>query len=46
MRGRFVFMGYLENKAKTDEAIDDEGWLHSGDVGKFDEVIYYQIRGN
>lgn len=38
MRGRFVFMGYLENEAKTTEAIDDEEWLHSGDVGKFDEV--------
>ena len=34
-------MGYLGNNQKTEEAIDDEGWLHSGDVGKFDEVPSY-----
>ena len=38
MRGRFVLMGYLENMAKTEECIDKEGWLHSGDIGRFDEV--------
>ena len=31
-------MGYLGNKEKTEESIDSEGWLHSGDVGKFDKV--------
>ena len=36
-RGRNVFMGYLDNEAKTREAIDDEGWLHSGDIGRVDE---------
>lgn len=33
--GRNVFMGYLHMEDKTKEALDQEGWLHSGDIGKF-----------
>ena len=40
MRGRHVFMGYLNNEEKTMESLDDEGWLHSGDIGKVDKVGY------
>jgi len=36
-RGRHIFMGYMYMKDKTAETIDSEGWLHSGDVAKFDE---------
>ena len=35
-RGRHVMMGYMHNQAKTDETIDEDGWLRSGDVGKVD----------
>jgi long-chain-fatty-acid--CoA ligase ACSBG len=38
-RGRHVMMGYMNNQAKTDEAIDAEGWLHSGDIGKFTDGL-------
>ena len=31
-------MGYLGNLEQTKEAIDEEGWMHTGELGKFDEV--------
>ena len=38
MKGRHVFMGYLNNEEKSKEALDSEDWLHTGDIGKINEV--------
>ncbi|KAK9519559.1 hypothetical protein VZT92_022282 [Zoarces viviparus] len=43
--GRHVFMGYLNMPDKTDEALDAEGWLHSGDLGKHDQNGFLFITG-
>lgn len=44
-RGRHIMMGYLNNEEKTKESIDDDGWLHSGDIGKVDEDGFLSITG-
>nr|XP_020640505.1 long-chain-fatty-acid--CoA ligase ACSBG1 isoform X2 [Pogona vitticeps] len=43
--GRTVFMGYLDMEDKTREAIDEEGWLHSGDLGKIDQDGFVYVTG-
>uniref|UniRef100_A0A667XS11 long-chain-fatty-acid--CoA ligase n=1 Tax=Myripristis murdjan TaxID=586833 RepID=A0A667XS11_9TELE len=43
--GRHIFMGYLNMPDKTAEALDQDGWLHSGDLGKHDQNNFLYITG-
>jgi long-chain acyl-CoA synthetase len=43
IRGDFLFMGYLNQPEKSAEAIDAQGWLHTGDVGAIDNEGFVKI---
>jgi long-chain acyl-CoA synthetase len=45
VKGTNVMMGYYKNEKATAEAIDGEGWLHTGDLGIIDKDDFIYIRG-
>jgi long-chain acyl-CoA synthetase len=45
IRGPMVMLGYWRNQAATDAMIDDDRWLHSGDLGEIrDGLLYLSAR--
>lgn len=45
VRGYSVMKGYWDMPVKTAEAIDEDGWMHTGDLGLMDDGDYVQITG-
>jgi long-chain acyl-CoA synthetase len=44
-RGDNIMKGYYKNPKATRETVDEEGWLHTGDLGYFDKLNNLFIRG-
>jgi len=44
-RGYSVMIGYWDDKQKTDDAVDNDGWMHTGDIGTIDPEGYGNIVG-
>ncbi|MEZ5897059.1 MAG: AMP-binding protein [Parvularculaceae bacterium] len=44
-RGYHVMLGYNDNREATQKAIDADGWLHTGDLGRMDARGYCAITG-
>ena len=45
VKGNNVMLGYYKNEKATVEAIDSEGWLHTGDLGIIDHNNFIYIKG-
>jgi HIP---CoA ligase len=45
VRGYGVMRGYLDDPVATAQAIDEDGWLHTGDLGNFDDAGRLRIDG-
>ena len=45
LRGGIITAGYWRNDAATSEAIDDAGWLHTGDLGSLDDEGFLRVTG-
>jgi HIP---CoA ligase len=45
LRGPNLMLGYLDDPQATKTAVDDDGWLHTGDAGRLDAAGYLTITG-
>ena len=45
VKGKNVMLGYYKNEQATADAIDSEGWLHTGDLGIIDRDNFIYIKG-
>ena len=45
LRGDNVMLGYYKNEKATKDVIDEDGWMHTGDLGVIDKDGYIYIKG-
>ncbi|MCP4745633.1 MAG: acyl--CoA ligase [Desulfobacteraceae bacterium] len=45
VKTKYLFKGYINDPSPTEQAIDSDGWYHTGDSGKIDEHGYIRLTG-
>jgi long-chain acyl-CoA synthetase len=44
-KGPMAFPGYWDNEAATADVLDEDGWIHTGDIGSLDDEGFLRITG-
>jgi long-chain acyl-CoA synthetase len=44
-KGPMAFSGYWDNEAATADVLDEDGWIHTGDIGSLDDEGFLRITG-